>query len=128
VSVRPGGRYAAVPLTSVACHRHCSRRSPEVRRALAKAGPTDSAVDRAPLDAFLDRLGTSLEPYYGFRSLQAFKSKFQPRHEPMYLVFPDEAALPRIGVALGRPYLPDAGLRDLLALARSPSPPRRAAS
>ncbi len=88
---------------------------------LAKAGPGDSGLDRAPLDAFLDRLGTSLEPYYGFRSLQAFKSKFQPRHEPLYLVFPDEAALPRIGVALGRAYLPDAGLRDLLSLARSPS-------
>src|SRR3954468_3406566 len=88
---------------------------------LAKAGPSDSALDRAPLDAFLDRLGASLEPYYGFRSLQAFKSKFQPRHEPLYLVFPDEAALPRIGVALGRAYLPDAGVRDLLALARSPS-------
>src|SRR3954449_7722363 len=88
---------------------------------LAKAGPSDSALDRAPLDAFLDRLGASLEPYYGFRSLQAFKSKFQPRHEPLYLVFPDEAALPRIGVALGRAYLPDAGLRYLLALSRPPS-------
>jgi lysylphosphatidylglycerol synthetase-like protein (DUF2156 family) len=95
---------------------------------LAKAGPSDSGVDRAPLDTFLDRLGASLEPYYGFRSLQAFKSKFQPRHEPLYLVFPGEAALPRIGVALGRAYLPDAGLRDLLALNRGPSRTREVAS
>jgi lysylphosphatidylglycerol synthetase-like protein (DUF2156 family) len=88
---------------------------------LAKAGPGDSAVDRGPLDAFLDRLGATLEPYYGFRSLQAFKGKFQPRHEPMYLVFPDEAALPRIGLALTRAYLPEAGLRDLVALTHRPS-------
>jgi hypothetical protein len=126
VSVRPGGRYAAVPLTSVACHRHCSRRSPEVRGA-ARQSRSDGLRRRPGAAGRVPRsLGASLEPYYGFRSLQAFKSKFQPRHEPMYLVFPDEAALPRIGVALGRAYLPDAGLRDLLALARSP--PRRAPS
>lgn len=35
------------------------------------------------------------------------------------LVFPDQAALPRIGMALSRAYLPDAGLRDLVALARA---------
>jgi len=35
------------------------------------------------------------------------------------LVFPDEAALPRIGLALSRAYLPEAGVRDLLSLARS---------
>ena len=39
--------------------------------------------------------------------------------EPLYLVFPDEAALPRIGLALSRAYLPEAGVRDLVALARS---------
>jgi len=86
---------------------------------LAKAGAADSAMDRGPLDGFLDRLGNRLEPYYGFRSLHAFKAKFQPRFEPLFLVFPDEAALPRIGMALSRAYLPDAGLRDLMALARA---------
>ena len=63
------------------------------------------------------RSAARLEPYYGFRSLQAFKSKFQPSHAPLYLVFPDEAALPRIGLALSRAYLPEAGVRDLLSLA-----------
>ena len=88
---------------------------------LARTRPSagDEALDRGTLDTFLDRLGASLEPYYGFRSLHAFKSKFQPRHEPLYLVFPDEAALPRIGLALSRAYLPDAGVRELVALARS---------
>ena len=86
---------------------------------LAKAGASDSSIERSGLDAFLDTLGATLEPYYGFRSLQAFKSKFQPRYVPLYLVFPDEAALPRIGVALSRAYLPEAGVRDLISMARS---------
>jgi phosphatidylglycerol lysyltransferase len=86
---------------------------------LARAGAADSAMDRGPLDAFLDRLGSRLEPYYGFQSLHAFKNKFQPRFVPLFLVFPDETALPRIGLALSRAYLPDAGLRDLVTLARS---------
>ena len=85
---------------------------------LARAGAHDSEIERSGLDAFLDTLGATLEPYYGFRSLQAFKSKFQPRYEPLYLVFPDEAALPRIGVALSRAYLPEAGVRDLISMAR----------
>jgi lysylphosphatidylglycerol synthetase-like protein (DUF2156 family) len=89
---------------------------------LARAGDPADDSDRGVLDAFLDTLGTRLEPYYGFRSLQAFKSKFQPSHAPLYLVFPDEAALPRIGLALSRAYLPEAGVRDLVSLAR---PPRR---
>lgn len=85
---------------------------------LARSTGADEGLDRGTLDAFLDRLGATLEPYYGFRSLHAFKAKFQPRTEPLYLVFPDEAALPRIGLALGRAYLPAAGLRDLITLAR----------
>ncbi len=86
---------------------------------LARAGASDSSVDRGPLDGFLDRLGDTLEPYYGFRSLQSFKAKFQPQFKPLFLVFPDEARLPAIGVALSRAYLPDAGLRDLVTLARA---------
>ena len=45
---------------------------------------------------------------------------------PLYLVFPDEAALPRIGLALTRAYLPEAGMRDLVSLARQPRRPVRA--
>lgn len=85
---------------------------------LARAGSADSPADRVPIDRLLEQLGSTLEPYYGFRSLQAFKSKFLPRYEPLFLVVPDEAALPRIGVALGRAYLPDAGVGDLAVLAR----------
>jgi hypothetical protein len=86
---------------------------------LARPAAGESAVERGPLDAFLGRLGVALEPSYGFRSLQAFKSTFQPRQEPLYLVFADESALPRIAVALGRAYLPAAGVRDVVALVRA---------
>jgi Phosphatidylglycerol lysyltransferase, C-terminal len=85
---------------------------------LARAGTGPGDSDRGALDAFLSTLGARLEPYYGFRSLQAFKAKFQPSYAPLYLVFPDEGALPRIGLALSRAYLPEAGVRDLLSLAQ----------
>ncbi|WP_308194667.1 phosphatidylglycerol lysyltransferase domain-containing protein [Pseudonocardia kujensis] len=80
---------------------------------------TDASGDTAVLDRLLDTLGARLEPLYGFRSLHAFKAKFQPRYEPMHLVFRDEADLPRLGVALTRAYLPDTSTRELVRLARA---------
>lgn len=41
-------------------------------------------------------MGRTLEPVYGFRSLLAFKAKFQPRYQPLSMVYPEVAALPRI--------------------------------
>ena len=70
---------------------------------LAHAG---TSTESGPLVLLLDRLGEALEPLYGFRSLESFKAKFKPRDVPLYLVFPDEAALPRIGLALTEAYLP----------------------
>ncbi|WP_207926429.1 bifunctional lysylphosphatidylglycerol flippase/synthetase MprF [Actinocrispum wychmicini] len=73
------------------------------------------------LERALESLGKLMEPYYGFRSLHAFKAKFQPRRVPLYLAFRDEADLPRIGLALSRAYLPDLRLRELTKLARKMS-------
>lgn len=75
-------------------------------------GDTDRAAaeDTSSLSAVLDRVGTALEPVYGFRSLLAFKAKFDPQYRPMYLCHPDAAALPAISVAVGRAYLPKIGL------------------
>lgn len=75
-------------------------------------GPRDGPDDASTLSAVLDRVGAALEPVYGFRSLLAFKSKFAPVYRPMYLCYPDAAALPAIGVAVGRAYLPDVRLRQ----------------
>jgi lysylphosphatidylglycerol synthetase-like protein (DUF2156 family) len=80
---------------------------------LARSEQSGEELDRT--DRLLDKLGASLEPFYGFRSLHAFKAKFAPRYEPIHLAFRDEADLPRIGVALTRAYLPDASPRQLIA-------------
>jgi lysylphosphatidylglycerol synthetase-like protein (DUF2156 family) len=80
---------------------------------LARSEP-DAAL--SGIDSVLNLVGRLLEPFYGFRSLHQFKSKFQPRTEPMYLCYPDEAALPVIAVALTQAYLPDARLRDFAGL------------
>jgi len=122
----PGGfRYSMEFLISSACLAFRDEGCRVVSLSGAPLARTPAAVkdsgplDRGTLDDFLDRLGGALEPYYGFRSLHRFKSKFQPRVDPLYLVFPDEAALPRIGVALSRAYLPDAGVRDFVSMARA---------
>ncbi|MEV6624886.1 DUF2156 domain-containing protein [Amycolatopsis sp. NPDC051106] len=82
---------------------------------LARSDSESAAlVDRA-----LESLGRVMEPYYGFRSLHAFKAKFQPRRVPLYLAYRDEADLPRIGLALSRAYLPDVRLRELAKLVSS---------
>jgi hypothetical protein len=57
----------------------------------------------------LDLSGRALEPVYGFRSLLAFKAKFQPEYRPLYMAYPDTAALPPIATAITRTYLPNLG-------------------
>jgi lysylphosphatidylglycerol synthetase-like protein (DUF2156 family) len=82
--------------------------------ARSDADPTAEST----IEKFLDTLGSTLEPVYGFRSLHNFKSKFQPRLSPLYMVFRDEADLPRIGIAITRAYLPTAGVRDMIAVVK----------
>jgi hypothetical protein len=77
----------------------------------------DTSAQPPAVERLLDSLGAVMEPHYGFRSLHAFKSKFSPRYEPLYLAYRDEGDLPRIGIALTKAYLPEAGMRDLLKLA-----------
>ncbi len=66
------------------------------------------------VDRLLERLAESLEPVYGFRSLHQFKQKFNPRAEPVYLLYPNEVDLPRVGVGLTRAFLPDATVGDFV--------------
>jgi lysylphosphatidylglycerol synthetase-like protein (DUF2156 family) len=58
------------------------------------------------LDRVLGLIGATLEPLYGFRSLLRFKRKFSPVLESMHLVVPDPVALPAVGLAVARCYLP----------------------
>ncbi|MCZ4552730.1 hypothetical protein BH683_021790 [Williamsia sp. 1138] len=82
---------------------------------LARAEDDTSEV--VAMDRMLDMMGAAMEPFYGFRSLHAFKMKFQPRYEPVYMCFRDEGDLPRIGVALTRAYLPNATPGQMIKLA-----------
>ncbi len=71
------------------------------------AGEGDhSTVDHSTLDRVLALLGNALEPMYGFKSLAAFKSRFQPEHRTLYMYYQDPLALPSIGIAVGSAYLP----------------------
>ncbi|MFC4243846.1 bifunctional lysylphosphatidylglycerol flippase/synthetase MprF [Gryllotalpicola reticulitermitis] len=70
------------------------------------------------IDGLLDRLSERLEPVYGFRSLLDFKLKFQPALRPLLMAYPDAVALPAIGLALVRAYLPTLSLRQATQLVR----------
>ncbi|NMO92914.1 bifunctional lysylphosphatidylglycerol flippase/synthetase MprF [Actinomycetospora sp. TBRC 11914] len=119
---RPDGFRAVVEYLIASA---CLTFQAEGARFVSLSGAPLARSDRDPeaaepvLDRVLDQLGALLEPYYGFRSLHQFKAKFRPRHEPMYLVYRDEGDLPRVGIGIGRAYLPDAGVKELLALART---------
>ncbi|MGN7799941.1 bifunctional lysylphosphatidylglycerol flippase/synthetase MprF [Leifsonia sp. 22587] len=89
---------------------------------LAAAGEGDGEGDgdgATAMDRVLAFLARTLEPAYGFASLFSFKSKFNPTYETLYLAYPDPLALPAIGNAITRAYLPDANAREYVALART---------
>ncbi|WP_354640763.1 bifunctional lysylphosphatidylglycerol flippase/synthetase MprF [Kitasatospora camelliae] len=67
---------------------------------------SDRGGEPTALQRMLDWMGRVLEPVYGFRSLLAFKAKFQPEYRPMYMTYPDPAALAAITRAIGKAYLP----------------------
>lgn len=68
---------------------------------LASAGERLGALDRA-LGWVYDHGGN----VYEAKGLFAFKRKFDPCWEPMFLLYPTGADLPRIAAAVGRAFLP----------------------
>ena len=94
----------------------------EGARFLSLSGAPLARIDRGaqpvPLQRVLDVAGKALEPVYGFRSLLAFKAKFQPQYFPLYMCYPDPAALPSIGNAIGRAYLPHTTAAQMVRLSR----------
>ncbi|MCF2530924.1 bifunctional lysylphosphatidylglycerol flippase/synthetase MprF [Yinghuangia soli] len=89
---------------------------------LSLSGAPLARIDRGEqperLQGVLDVAGRALEPVYGFRSLLAFKAKFQPQYQPLYMTYPDPAALPSIANAIGRAYLPHTSAAQMLRLSR----------
>jgi phosphatidylglycerol lysyltransferase len=73
-----------------------------------------------PVDRLLDAPGQVMEPVYGFRSPHVFKTRFNPRYEPMHLAYRDEGDPPRIGIALGTAF-------GLVQHTVTCGPPRRSA-
>jgi lysylphosphatidylglycerol synthetase-like protein (DUF2156 family) len=78
-------------------------------------------VEKDTMDRVLGYLSGSLEPVYGFRSLLKFKQKFQPELHPLIMAYPDPVALPAIGLALVRAYLPELSVRQAAAFVRGRS-------
>ena len=67
-----------------------------------------------------------MEPVYGFQSLLEFKAKFQPTYQPLWMAYPDPAALPGIANAITKSYLPHLTARQGTRLLRKLSPlPRK---
>jgi len=80
-------------------------------------GTEDGAPSTA--ERMLGYIGTRLEPVYGFRSLFAFKRKFDPELRRLSMAYPDPLALPAIGVALARAYVPTLSVGQSIQFVRS---------
>jgi len=78
-----------------------------------ESGPEEFARARAFLRRHLAR-------FYDFEGLFRWKSKFNPRFEDRYLVYPGPLALPRVAIALVRAQRPGGLLQAL-----SPKSPAR---
>ena len=80
----------------------------------------------ATVARIMETMAGVLEPAYGFRSLLAFKSKFGPRLEPLYLCYATAASLPVVANAVLRAYVPHmtpaqtAGVLRLVARSKAP--------
>jgi len=76
----------------------------------------DRGEQPSVLQRLLDIIANTMEPVYGFRSLLHFKAKFQPDYQPLYLAYPDPAAIGSIATAISRAYLPHLTTRQALRL------------
>ncbi|KRE31228.1 phosphatidylglycerol lysyltransferase domain-containing protein [Agromyces sp. Soil535] len=82
--------------------------------ATGEEAPQPTAMTR-----LLDFLAKTLEPAYGFSSLFRFKAKFNPEYETISMAYPDPLALPTIGLAIGKAYLPEVSPKEAVALVRT---------
>jgi phosphatidylglycerol lysyltransferase len=92
----------------------------EGARFVSLSGAPLARLDRGEqpctVQRLLDMMASTMEPMYGFKSLLQFKAKFQPVYQPLYLTYPDPAALGAIAAAISRAYLPNLTSRQGLRL------------
>ncbi len=81
--------------------------------------PGEEAPEPTVMTRLLGWLAGVLEPAYGFGSLFRFKAKFNPEYRTIHMAYADPAALPAIGMAIGKAYLPHATRAEYLALVRT---------
>jgi lysylphosphatidylglycerol synthetase-like protein (DUF2156 family) len=82
--------------------------------------PVDARNGPATLmDPALHALGTALNRIFGFDTLLAFKDKFRPIYQALYLAYRDGMDLPRIACSIGRAYLPGLTMRQAIGVGRS---------
>ncbi|WJY63170.1 Lysylphosphatidylglycerol biosynthesis bifunctional protein LysX [Corynebacterium atrinae] len=84
----------------------------------APLATSEVAESRGLLDVTLDKVGETMEPLYGFRSLAASKYKFHPEHHSWFLCYRDELSLPAIGLAVSSCYLPQLKAKDAMEAIR----------
>lgn len=84
---------------------------------LARTAAQEAETDR--IQRLLGWLARTLEPAYGFQSLLTFKQKFQPEFRPLIMAYPDPLALPAIGAALARAYIPSLSVPQMVRFMRS---------
>lgn len=80
------------------------------------ARPSRDGSDDSVLENALELLAGWLDTFYHFGSLYEFKRKFSPRWEPIFLIYPGAASLPRVAFALLRAYLPELSRDDVRSM------------
>lgn len=111
---RDGGFHSVMEFLIGSSLRYFSAEGAEIASLSgAPLAHTQHSAAQEPVDRVLVSLSRALEPLYGFGSLHAFKAKFNPRTQPMYLLYRDESDLPRIARGLTRAFLPEATMRQL---------------
>ncbi len=78
-----------------------------------------SADDTSAFGPLTDALAAIMEPLYGFTSLHAFKRKFKPRTQPLYLAVPEPTSLATVGLAISHAYVPSLSPAQTLTLLAS---------
>ena len=78
-----------------------------------------SEDDTSAFGPLIDALASIMEPLYGFSSLHAFKRKFKPRTQSLYLAVPDPTSLATVGLAIAHAYVPSVRPAQTLALVAS---------
>lgn len=78
-----------------------------------------STDDTSAFGPLTDALAAIMEPLYGFTSLHAFKRKFKPRTQPLYLAVPEPASLATVGLAISHAYVPSVSPAQTLTLLAS---------